>query len=436
MALIIPYDDVVLNERQRKRIATPQLNELKESILSPRGLLQPPVVYHLPEGKYLLIAGERRYRAVGLIHKEKKFFQCDTQTIATGELPVTLTDLPTLLDQQEAELDENIQRVELTWQEKAEAMANIHKLRVSVNPIQTMKQTGAELAAKTGGSAKHLGIKIREALVITENMHNPAVSGARTAAEAHTIILRAQEDAVRAEIARRRIAKMEVAPDVVIKEGDSLIIMPTMEANTVDLILADPPYGEDASGGGFRARTVHHHDYEDDEETSWAIQKAILVEGFRLTKQRANIFMFTDIKWWDRLQRVSAQIGWTPFRRPVIWGKSDSEGLAPWGAQGFRLTTDFIFFATKGQKGLLASPIDYLRVNRVPRDERVHAAEKPVALLKQLIECSTLPGDMVLDPCCGSGSTLIAAKTTHRKAIGIEKSPTYFTMAMAHVHGK
>ena len=88
--------------------------------------------------------------------------------------------------------------------------------------------------------------------------------------------------------------------------------------------------------------------------------------------------MFTDIKWFDWLQRVSAQIGWVPFRRPGIWGKSDSEGLAPWGSAGFRITTEFFFYATKGQKGLLSSPTDYQRVNRVSRTERVHGPRVPV----------------------------------------------------------
>lgn len=431
---IIDYSKVIVRERQRKKIATAPLNELKESILG-RGLINPPVVYPLEDGTYLLTAGERRYRAIGLIHKESKTFKCDTQTIGIGEFPVTFTDLETLLGQKEAELDENIIRVDLSWQEKAEALADIHKLRLAENPKQTFVETGRELASKSGtGNPTHIGTKIRESLVIAEHLDNPAVANARTASEAHTIILRQEEEKVLAELSRRRQAKM-VNPDIVMRLGDSLELMQSMEPDQVDLTLVDPPFGIDASGGGFRARTVVHHNYEDDEETSWNIQKAILTECFRLSKQRANIFMFTDIKWWDRLQRVSAQIGWTPFRRPLIWGKSDSEGLAPWGSSGPRITTEFIFFATKGQKGLLASPIDYLRVNRVPRNERIHAAQKPVELLRRLIECATLPGDLVFDPCAGSGSTLIAARESQRRAIGIEKDSDYYNTAMANIFG-
>jgi site-specific DNA-methyltransferase (adenine-specific) len=52
-----------------------------------------------------------------------------------------------------------------------------------------------------------------------------------------------------------------------------------------------------------------------------------------------------------------------------------------------------------------------------------HVAQKPVKLLQALIELTTLPGQIVLDPFCGSGSTLVAAKWVGRKYIGFEVDP-------------
>lgn len=93
-----------------------------------------------------------------------------------------------------------------------------------------------------------------------------------------------------------------------------------------------------------------------------------------------------------------------------------------------------LFWATKGQRGLISSPVDVLDESRVSRSERTHAAQKPVELLKTIIECSTLPGDFVLDPCCGSGSTLVAARDTKRTGLGIELDTTFYNTAMSNVH--
>lgn len=436
---IIPRDHLLIRDRQRKRIETAPLNELKESIAK-QGLLHPPAAFPNDDGTWSLVAGERRVRACDLLAKENRQLSCGGAAVPTGQIPIIEAHLLLSdIQRKEAELDENIIRQDISWQDRASALAEIHSLRRSVNPAQTFTDTAKEITAKgsAGGlqSADYARTAIREAVLVSEHLNNPAIANARNFREAHKLILQKEEEKINAELAKRRIAALPGTPDIEVRNGDLEQLLPALDADQFDLIIADPPYGIDAGGGGFRARTVQHHNYADDEATARRIAQSILTEGFRVSKFRANIFLFTDIKHWDWLQRISAQIGWTPFRRPLIWGKSDSEGLAPWGAQGPRITTELIFFATRGQKGLLASPVDYLRVNRVPRHERIHAAEKPVELIRKLLECSTLPGDRVLDPCCGSGSTLVACRELGRKALGIEKDPDYFNTAMSNVHG-
>jgi site-specific DNA-methyltransferase (adenine-specific) len=148
--------------------------------------------------------------------------------------------------------------------------------------------------------------------------------------------------------------------------------------------------------------------------------KLLLTEGWRLTKATANLFIFGGIDYFPFFKSQASAMGWKPFPVPMIWRKSLSEGLAPWGRNGPRRTYDPIFFATKGQRGLFSSPTDVLEVKRVHRSERIYGAQKPVDLLMQLIECSTMPGMSVLDPFMGSGSTLAAAKKLDRLATGVE----------------
>ena len=60
---------------------------------------------------------------------------------------------------------------------------------------------------------------------------------------------------------------------------------------------------------------------------------------------------------------------------------------------------------------------------------KIHPAQKPVKTIKKIIEIFTDPGDVVIDPCCGSGSTLRAAHELGRNAYGFEIDRTFFTRA-------
>lgn len=67
-----------------------------------------------------------------------------------------------------------------------------------------------------------------------------------------------------------------------------------------------------------------------------------------------------------------------------------------------------------------------------PRDterEKIHPTQKPVRLLQHLIELFTDPGEVVIDPCAGSGSTLLAAAQTFRKGYGFEIKKNFFKEA-------
>src|SRR5678815_4074641 len=437
---IIPLSLCEVRGRQRKKILPKPLNDLLDSILKV-GLLHPPVFWHDPAvGKWVLSVGERRFRAIEKINNETKPIPnifCGSDVIPPGHIAITpLGEYLDAVGRFEAELDENIHREELSWQDRVQALSDLHEMRKRENPSQTATQTAAEIVQKGGSKSVDGGREmLREAIIIAPFLDNKAVANARSADEAVGLIYKAQEEAALSALAKRSLAKMATKPSVEVRHGDLTDVLPNLEPGLFDLLLADPPYGIDASGAGFRARTIHHHNYLDDSDSAQALYRVILTEGFRTSKPRANLFLFCDIDYFDWLKRIAAQIGWVPFRRPIIWQKSESEGMAPWGSAGPRITTEFIFYATKGQRGLTASPTDIFNVRRVTRRERIHAAEKPVELLQRLIECSTLPGDAVLDPCCGSGSTLVACRESKRTGLGIEKDQDYFNAAVANVHG-
>lgn len=438
---LIPISQITIGERQRKSINPAALADLRDSILtSQTGLLHPIVCQQLSPTEWKLIVGERRFRAVQQIYERNETFCHAGLCVAPGLIPVTpLTELLSTADCFEAELHENLYREDLQWHDRVEALARLHEMRQAANPKQTFTQTGAELSGpnKPFSSQASAAQIVRNATVIAPHLSNPVVAKARTADEALSLIYKHEEEKALAAIAKR-IAKplrsdasSPTAP--IVRHANLSELLPTFEPNQFDLILADPPYGIDAGGASPRARTVHHHNYADSPQIARDVAADILREGFRVAKPRANLFLFCDIDLFPWLKVTAQNCGWVPFRRPVIWRKG-TEGISPWGSQGLRITTEFILFATKGQRGLIISPTDVLDFDRVSRSERTHGAEKPQALLQRLIEISTVAGDNVLDPCCGSGATLIAAHALNRRATGIEIDVTYYNTAMANVY--
>lgn len=446
----IARTSITIPPRQRQERSPDDIPRLVDSILS-KGLMHPPV-FRTDGPRYVLVAGETRLLSIDAIGSRNLFFNCNGEVYLPGEVPaVLLSDLSTV-QYAEAELEENLIRSELPWQDRIRALDTIHRMRTEANPGQIRpagvrewgpKDTARELVEKggivgAGGTNRNVDAiseRIHEATVIARHLHDPQIRKARNASEAYDLVVRREEAAFAAELVRRTNAATPRSSDWSVRKGSLMDILPKLEEKTFDLIIADPPYGIGADRGGFRSRTIQHHNYEDTPDEARRLVNCILLEGFRTTKPRANLFLFCDIDLFQWAKTLCQAAGWEPFRTPIIWAKSDSEGLAPWGRSGFRRTYEILLFATKGQRGLISSPVDILRHNRVSRSDREYGPEKPVELLRTLIECSTLPGDYILDPCCGSGSTLEAARATRRRALGIEIDEHAYNIALRKAQG-
>lgn len=72
---------------------------------------------------------------------------------------------------------------------------------------------------------------------------------------------------------------------------------------------------------------------------------------------------------------------------------------------------------------------NYISVKNLPSDHGLHPTQKPLLLMKSLIELTTIEGQLVLDPFCGSGTSLLAAKLLKRSFLGIEINPLYYDIA-------
>jgi site-specific DNA-methyltransferase (adenine-specific) len=83
--------------------------------------------------------------------------------------------------------------------------------------------------------------------------------------------------------------------------------------------------------------------------------------------------------------------------------------------------------------GLRVDGFTDVRLNATAAERVGYPTQKPIALVSQFIRCATLPGDVVLDPTCGSGTTLVAAEQLSRRAVGIDISEDALSAARARL---
>lgn len=415
----IELSAITIPKRQREKHSPAHISDLKKSILS-KGLLHPPVLTLSNE----LVAGYGRLLAIKELHEDGLAFSCDNMVIDPGWLPyISISDLNSS-DLAEAELEENLLRANLSWEETARAKVLILNLRQQQYMNITRTDVAREIAEKSGKSPNAENLQLMQSELVVKHLDNPRVKNSKTLAEAHRAVQDLYSARLRADLVTKGLVKVEHQ----ILLGDCRTILPELPSGTFDTILCDPPYGIKAD----EMKRTAKHLYEDDPAYGLEINKLIIKEGFRLLKPRGIAFLFCDVEHFVELRNYATQQAFTPWRCPLIWHKG-AEGHAPWGKGGFVRTYEMCLFFVKGEKELKGGGSDVKEFKRPQRSTRGHAAEKPAALLGHLLSLAGDAGDMVLDPCCGSGPILEAATAQRMKCTAIELDPDYHALACARL---
>lgn len=427
MSHLIPFSTITLSpNRQRQDFDRVTLMELAESIKT-HSLLHPIV---LRDGN-VLVAGERRLRAVEMLGKLSQSFSFNGSLVPPGAIPcVNLGELPPLAAE-EAELEENIRRRDLTWQELASARARLHQLRCAQaaarGEVQTLTDTAAELQ---GGRAEKIDItRVGNSLIVARHLSNPEVASAPDFKSAVKAIKRIAAREEHSRLAEEVGRAFTFASHTLVLD-DCLAWMQGQPDGRFDVILADPPYGMNADefGDGGGKLSSFDHAYKDD-YLHW---KYLLVrfaqQAFLIAKPRAHLYIFCDIDRFVELREIVKAAGWTPFRTPLVDYKLDS-GRVPLPAHGPRRQYELILFANKG-----AREVNYIGSDVIPSRlvEKTwgHGAQKPIDLYTELLKRSCSPGDFVLDPFAGTGTIFPAAHVLKVYATGVEQSQEYYGICL------
>jgi ParB-like chromosome segregation protein Spo0J len=378
--------------------------------------------------KHNLLAGGRRYKAC--------------LEAGVEYVPVNVKKQLSPVDRLEIELDENLQRKSLTWQEEVRLKEAIDDEKRKEDPNWSLRKTAAFFGDSVGSIHRDLDIaKAVKAI--------PELAQAKTKDEAVKKIQKMHDDIVLAEFAKRQVAKISVVESQKEGEekpsdeqkkregamkifdsylvGDARFLIAECADASFDFANVDPPYGINlndvkASQRGGDEKTINLDDYAEvdpDEYESFTIH--IADEVFRVLKDNTWCVWWFGIEWYEMVKRILTEIGFSVDLIPCLWIKDRGQTNRPDCYFGRAYET--FFLASKGKPTILKK--GRLNTFSYPigdSGKKIHAAEKPVKLMREIFSSLALPGSKIISPFLGSGNDIIAAIAENMTCTGFDSS--------------
>lgn len=361
-----------------------------------------------------LIAGGRRLAAcLETKHRVKVLFSDITDPIIMREM----------------ELEENIQRKSLTAAEEIMAISELHELKQKIHGETTLGKEGGWTMQQTAETIGKTRASVSENLDLAEALKNfPVLGTCKTKSD----IKRAMKGLRRISESVTAITEYEKTVQntkelYALHHVDCLEFMKTIKDKSVDVLFTDPPYGIDihktqiALGGKTGGElTTAGFKYNDDFDESMRKIQILATESARFVKDNGFAVVFCAVSNFWIVRPIFEAAGWDCSRRFIVWGKNDSgQNNAPdkWMTAGY----ETMLFARKiDSKLVLEGKVDLIQVPNVTPSKRIHHAEKPVLLLKEVLSRLCLPGAVVVDPFVGSCALIEAAIELKLFPIGCE----------------
>ncbi len=256
--------------------------------------------------------------------------------------------------------------------------------------------------------------------------------------------------------AKRGRAEEAALPLDQILMGDCIASMKALPAKSVDMIFADPPYNLQLGGELFRPDGSHVDAVTDDWDkfdTFAAYDKftrAWLKEAHRILKDHGTIWVIGSYHNIFRVGTAVQDLGYW-ILNDIVWRKANP--MPNFRGTRFTNAHETLIWASKGEKAKytfnyrsMKTLNDELQMRsdwefpicggqeRLKKNgQKVHPTQKPEALLYRILLACTKPGDVVLDPFFGTGTTGAVAKRLGRRWIGLEREADYCAAAIERI---
>lgn len=486
---LIPLADIIFPEsRQRSEISYEKVLEYATSIAQ-HGLLQ-DVGLNADDSQ--LVWGGHRFTAFSLLHdvaaaletplmanykaeeidalrviivSAKKTYEGWTKIPAKyiqGASPLLLSVL---------ELSENVNRLDLSWQEKAAAVATIHKQAVADAALRREAWVDIDTARLIGCSrelvyqllfpARKIAVisdpKIRERAEAAVKESKTAISAANAVeaiAERHGVSTKPQLTGMLKLKGNEHQAPKPKTPIVApgLSLGQRSILCAnfhewaaTYDGLKFNFVHCDFPYGVEfnkAVGQSTSAATRDVGEYDDGEEVYWALLDTLLSNRDRLLDSSAHIMFWLSVgmskshlKPMLDVTKQAIIASWPDAHIssvPLIWHCSDNSGLMPDPKREPRRTYEWALKITLGDRPLATAKAASFAYPR-NSDSKLHRSQKHLSVLTHFLSMFCDSSTRMLDPTAGSATSIIAAHMLGAQvALGLESDKDMVALAQKH----
>lgn len=230
--------------------------------------------------------------------------------------------------------------------------------------------------------------------------------------------------------------------DIKLFNDDCITALKRIDTGSIDLIVTDPPYNlgnfmknRDTNLKKMRDNFFADAGWDDMEFDEWVeSMDEFFSEAARVMKKGGSMIVFMAIIKVETIIKLAEKNGFY-YKTTGIWHKTNPMPRNM-NLHFVNSTEAWIYFTYKKKTGTFnnggAMFHDFIETSVTPNGERKsgkHPTQKPEALMQHFVEILSNPGDVILDPFMGSGTTGVVSKRAKRNFIGIELDKSYFKMA-------
>jgi DNA modification methylase len=345
-----------------------------------------------------------------------------------------------LLQRRAVELEENVRRKELSWQEQLTAKQELLKLMQGIYGPPKAGGPVEQLSSQPGFGVNRLASMLGESPATTSL--DLKVATALLAMPQLRLSKNKSEVLTKLKIAGAVVSMQSTAP----KGVDVNNIRPSywtlfehdfrtggmdtqLPDSSADLIWCDLPYGADVNQMSRQLASVGAS-FDDSRGTVVDMLDAVATESFRVLREdRFAVFCF-GFTYYTELVRVLKNVGFNVNMVPFVWIKNTKSGENP----NTRYSNSYepLLVGAKGRPNFIRPGKGNVISIPVVQD-KLQAVQKPVALIKEFLLDMTSEGATVVDWCAGTGSTGVACHELKRHAILFERDPSMAMIARARL---